>query len=58
MSQVLGGTAFDKVVFEHHELLLNAKGEKLSKSTGDGLKEPATRPAGWLEALRQQVAAL
>ncbi len=34
LSQLLGGTAFDAVRFEHHALLLDAAGEKLSKSAG------------------------
>ncbi len=34
LSQLLGGTAFDAVRFEHHLLLMDAAGEKLSKSAG------------------------
>ena len=34
LSGLLGGTAFDRVRFEHHPLLLDAAGQKLSKSAG------------------------
>ncbi len=34
LSQLLGGTDFDAVRFEHHPLLLDAAGGKLSKSVG------------------------
>jgi glutamyl/glutaminyl-tRNA synthetase len=35
---LLGEAAFESIHFLHHPLLRNERGEKLSKSAGDGIR--------------------
>lgn len=56
IAQQLGFDGFINATFHHHPLLLNEKGEKWSKSAGDGSKSRLTRNTEILTTLTNAVA--
>lgn len=58
MAGLLGLSAFQQVRFVHHPLLLDANGEKLSKSAGSAAVGTGPLQLEHVEALRQQAQAM
>lgn len=57
IAQQLGFSGFLNATFHHHPLILDEKGEKRSKSAGDGAESLLTKNDRTLVALKAQVAA-